>query len=249
VRHVDPEQLSLLALGGPADQESGEHLRTCVDCAGELDALRTVTDLTREAVAERELPDPPEHLWRRIAAEAGVPETPSGPVRPMGLPAHRREPDTGTGGADGRRRGWLRPATALLAAAVAGVAGTLVAVRPWQTVQPAALSPAAVLAPVDGRPAGASGSAVVVEGGAGPQLRVTAAGLPLQDGYYEVWVYDGRRNMVSLGVLGRDSAATLPLPPTLDLREYPVVDVSQERYDGDQTHSTTSVLRGTLTDR
>jgi hypothetical protein len=48
-------------------------------------------------------------------------------------------------------------------------------------------------------------------------------------------------------VLGADSKATLALPPTLDLRTYHVVDISLEQYDGDQTHSQVSVLRGTLT--
>jgi hypothetical protein len=38
--------------------------------------------------------------------------------------------------------------------------------------------------------------------------------------YYEVWVFDGGRNMVSVGILGADSTAALPLPPTLDLRMY-----------------------------
>jgi hypothetical protein len=53
--------------------------------------------------------------------------------------------------------------------------------------------------------------------------------------------------MVAVGVLGSGSTASLPLPSTLDLRTYPIVDISQEKYDGDQTHSQTSVLRGTLT--
>ena len=88
----------------------------------------------------------------------------------------------------------------------------------------------------------------MVRGAAGPELRISTAGLPaLNQGYYEVWVFDGRRNMVAVGVLGAGPTASLPLPSTLDLRAYPVVDISQEKYDGDQTHSQTSVLRGTLT--
>ena len=53
--------------------------------------------------------------------------------------------------------------------------------------------------------------------------------------------------MVAVGVLGPGTTASLPLPATLDLRTYAIVDISQEKYDGDQTHSQTSVLRGTLT--
>jgi anti-sigma-K factor RskA len=86
-----------------------------------------------------------------------------------------------------------------------------------------------------------------VQGPDGPELDVTAAGLPLQQGYYEVWVFDGTVKMVAVGVLGADSTASLALPPTLDLRTYHVVDISLEQYDGDQTHSQVSVLRGTLT--
>jgi len=135
-----------------------------------------------------------------------------------------------------------------VAAAAVGVVGTLVAVRPWQddpsTVVVASAS--ASLTPVPGGPGGATGRAVVVRGAAGPRLEVTAAGLPASQGYYEVWVFDGTSRMVSVGVLGPDSTATLPLPATLDLGAFRVVDISAERYDGEQTHSEISVLRGTL---
>jgi hypothetical protein len=146
----------------------------------------------------------------------------------------------------------VRSAGALAAAAVVGVLGTLAVVRPWQdraVEAPPAASPAATLAPVPGGPGGVSGRAVVVRGDAGPELRLTTTGLPaLNQGYYEVWVFDGGKNMVAVGVLGPGPSSILPLPPTLDLRTFAVVDVSQEKYDGDQTHSETSVLRGTLSD-
>jgi hypothetical protein len=130
------------------------------------------------------------------------------------------------------------------------VLGTLVAVRPWAgdagKAPPRAGSTAA-LQPVAGGPRDVAGRAVVVRGPAGDRLRVTTTGLPYREGYYEVWVYDGREAMVSVGTLGPDSTGEFPLPPTLDLRTFNVVDVSEERYDGDQTHSEVSVLRGTLT--
>lgn len=152
------------------------------------------------------------------------------------------------GRSSGRRR-WARTAVALTAAAAVGVLGTLAAVRPWEDRGPGvvAASSTASLAPVAGGPGGVSGRAVVVQGVAGPELRVSAVGLPLAQGYYEVWVFDGERRMVAVGVLGAGSTASLPLPPTLDLRTFNVVDISQEKYDGDQTHSQVSVLRGTLT--
>lgn len=98
-----------------------------------------------------------------------------------------------------------------------------------------------------GGPGGVAGRATVAQGASGSELRVSTVGLPtLNQAYYEVWVFDGDKKMVAVGVLGQDSTATLPLPPTLDLRTFGIVDISQERYDGVQTHSETSVLRGTL---
>ena len=153
---------------------------------------------------------------------------------------------TGAHRATGRR--WGKAVAGLVAAALIGVVGTLVAVRPWQdgVVTPVTAS-AASLGPVSGGPGGVSGRAVVVQGPDGPELEISASGLPLQQGYYEVWVFDGKVKMVAVGVLGADSKAVLVLPPTLDLRTYHVVDVSLEQYDGNQTHSQVSVLRGTLT--
>ncbi|HEY6745911.1 MAG TPA: anti-sigma factor [Mycobacteriales bacterium] len=153
---------------------------------------------------------------------------------------------TGAHRASGRR--WGKAVAGLVAAVLIGVVGTLVAVRPWQdgVVRPVAASVAS-LGPVPGGPGGVSGRAVVVQGPDGPKLDISASGLPLQRGYYEVWVFDGKVKMVAVGVLGANSKAVLALPPTLDLRTYHVVDISLEQYDGNQTHSETSVLRGTLT--
>jgi hypothetical protein len=153
---------------------------------------------------------------------------------------------TGAHRASGRR--WVQAVGGLVAAVLVGVVGTLVAVRPWQdgAGTPVARSVAS-LAPVAGGPGGVSGRAVVVQGPDGPELDISASGLPPQQGYYEVWVFDGTVKMVAVGVLGSDSKALLALPPTLDLRTYHVVDVSLEQYDGNQTHSQVSVLRGTLT--
>lgn len=154
---------------------------------------------------------------------------------------------SGRHAAGGRR--WARAAVTLTAAAAVGVLGTLVAVRPWQdgSADRVVAGSSASLGPVAGGPSGVSGRAVVVQGASGPELDVTASGLPPQQGYYEIWVYDGERDMVSIGVLGADATAALALPPTLDLRRFHVVDISLEQYDGEQTHSAVSVLRGTLT--
>lgn len=262
-------------LGGADEAELTGHLAGCAACQQEVRALRHTAELGREAVAERDEPGlrPGEAVWDGIMAELRmdpaqppdwfqparlahepVPEPRPAPAPDLGPvpgspapgPAFRPAP----GAVPARRARWVRSAVALVAAAAIGVLGTLAAVRPWQdrssTVPPVA-SPAASLAPVPGGPGGVSGRATVVRGPDGPELRLSTAGLPsLNQGYYEVWVFDGRQSMVAVGVLGPGPTATLPLPPTLDLRTFAIVDISQEKYDGVQTHSETSVLRGTL---
>lgn len=240
MQHVDPDQLALLALGErlgePQDATVAEHLDRCAECRAEIDALRHTVTLGRESVEHRDVPAPPAAVWNRIAAETGIePGTYGRHGAPRELPARRR------------LRRYVRPLAALVAAAAVGAAGTLAVIRPWASGPGPVTAFTAPLTPVAGGPHDVSGQAVVVRGPDGPQLDVTAHGLPLQRGYYEVWVFDGGRNMISVGVLGPDSTASLPLPPTLDLRTYHIVDISAEPYDGDQTHSTDSVLRGTLT--
>jgi anti-sigma-K factor RskA len=296
VQHADSDQLALIALGEPLDDDAAEltaHLERCDVCRREIDTLRQTVTLARETVEYRGEVRPPEAVWDRITGElgfgaatgsdgnsSGAQQNLSGPGAPRAPgdgPMARRSPgarsdsaaaasDTapaddvqdlagrtpagvrGIGAHRAASRRWGRAVAGLVAAVAIGVVGTLVAVRPWQSGGSAPVAGSiASLAPVTGGPGGVSGRAVVVQGADGPELDVSAAGLPLQQGYYEVWVFDGKTSMVAVGVLGADSKAALALPPTLDLRTYHVVDISLEQYDGVQTHSQVSVLRGTLT--
>ncbi len=147
------------------------------------------------------------------------------------------------------RRRWTRRVAALAAAAAVGVLGALVAIRPWTSDGDAPaprITSSATLRAVPGGPGDVQGQVTVLQGSTGPELRITTSGLPRQPGFYQIWMFDGKERMQAVGVLGRDSA-TVALPATIDLDVFNVVDISLEPYDDDQTHSTTSVLRGTLT--
>jgi Anti-sigma-K factor rskA len=302
VQHADPDQLALIALGEPLEDDAAEltaHLKRCDVCRQEIDALRQTVTLARETVEYRDELRPPAAVWEGITADLGLAAAPgtsssfgvstSGDQRPLPEPDAAQSPgdgpmvsrspgagpDTDPAEGDGANAGgapvrdlvgsgarghrgtgahraarwrWGKAVAGLVAAVAIGVVGTLVAIRPWQDTGRAPVARSiADLGPVAGGPGGVSGRAVVVQGPHGPELDVTAAGLPLQQGYYEVWVFDGKVKMVAVGVLGVDSKAALALPPTLDLRTYHVVDISLEQYDGNQAHSQVSVLRGQLT--
>jgi anti-sigma-K factor RskA len=66
------------------------------------------------------------------------------------------------------------------------------------------------------------------------------------DAYFEVWLLaEDVSRMVSLGTMDGPSTS-LPIPTGVNLADYPVVDVSIEPFDGDPTHSSDSLVRGTL---
>ena len=91
------------------------------------------------------------------------------------------------------------------------------------------------------------GEASVVDSPDGRVVRVDARALPDDDGFYEVWLLDSEATkLVALGALPAGSIGTFTVPPGLSLADYPVVDISLEDYDGDPTHSTNSLMRGTL---
>ena len=77
------------------------------------------------------------------------------------------------------------------------------------------------------------------------QIRLETDGLDPTDGYLELWLLDpSATKLVSLGPLRADGV--YDVPPGVDPRAFPVVDVSVEPVDGDPTHSGQSVLRGAL---
>ena len=80
------------------------------------------------------------------------------------------------------------------------------------------------------------------------QAAVRVAGLPRsrRGEFYELWVIGARGRLVSLGAfrVPRSGGATVQASLPVDIKRFPVVDVSLEKADGDPGHSGLSVLRG-----
>jgi anti-sigma-K factor RskA len=187
---------------------------------------------------------PPEHLWQRIAVEAGV--------------RYDDEADDGDPGAAGagagatvhrfeRSRSWFtRPLTLVAAAAAVvvavGIVGSLAIDRERDN---STILASAGLELLGDRDRG-EGEAELVDDGGQMRLRVETAEVDAgDDNFLEVWVIDPDvTRLVSLGPLRSDGL--YDLPAGLDPEQYPIVDVSVEPIDGDPTHSGDSVLRGQL---
>ena len=160
---------------------------------------------------------------RRAAATS----RPSPPDRTIGLPR------------------WLRRPVAA-AAAVLGVVAT-VGVSHVVARSTGQRSPRRLAAAFGPTPASAHGSARCSPGRP-TQLQIHVADLPASGGFYEVWLIDpDTLQMISIGVIGSETDVLLPLPSTVDLTTYRLVDVSAEPLDGNPAHSGDSLLRGTLT--
>ncbi|MGX9900603.1 hypothetical protein ACW0JT_13205 [Arthrobacter sp. SA17] len=132
--HLDPEELSLLALYGEGqDEQSREHLRTCNDCAAEYAALRRAVEAVKTTPDTSTLSVPGPHVWAGIHRELGLSESVSqdplgsaaeGPAAPAPF-----RPTLIEGSKPGEPRGrskvrsaspwWRRPATWVSAAAAA----------------------------------------------------------------------------------------------------------------------------------
>jgi hypothetical protein len=237
------------------DQESG-HLATCAACRADLASMREVAALGAETQEVRDLPQPPDRLWRDVLAEIDATESLTAGAtagRPLRwLPARRTSRWL---------PGWrLRPALAAglagALAAVLAVAGTIT-VSGWVgrdgrpgagPADGASVTAQARLARLPTAPTSVAGDARVLAGGGQERLHLHVTGLPLSTGYYEVWLINpATEQMMSVGTLGPTTDALLPLPGTVDLNAYRVVDVSAEAYDGQVAHSGHSLLRGSLT--
>ncbi|MGQ0842898.1 MAG: anti-sigma factor [Sporichthyaceae bacterium] len=261
--HADPELLALLALGEDVDAAVADHVRDCAACAQDLDGLREVVAVGR-AIEPADTPIAPDpDLWRRISAALAEPVAaaspafqPSGPppVPASAVPAPAVSAPAATVLALPRRR---RTGLVAVAAGVVGLAvGLAFAGLPSLLDEDTAPSAAptappgevvlarATLAPLPDRSLGGTAAVVAADGGRVLQLRL-AGSLP-GEGYREVWLLTpDAKGLVSLGALP-SVEADIALPAGLDLAAFPIVDVSQEVFDGNPAHSADSLSRGTL---
>lgn len=98
--HLDPELLSLLALGehaGTEDERS--HARLCAKCARELSQLRQVVAVARATGVDNGVAKPAPAVWDRIREQLGLATASTEAVQPS-LRAAEEEPT---------RHAWLRP--------------------------------------------------------------------------------------------------------------------------------------------
>ncbi len=248
--HCTPEQLALAALREPLPADDATHLASCERCRAEVASLQRAVDAV--AVPELAAPGasvpPPPGVWTAIAAATGVSAAPPSVAAPSLTPAPpvAAGPPPSTGGEvlpfRARRPRFLLVAAAVAAGAVVG-AGAVAVLQggddDGDPVTTVALEPLA--------DSNARGRAeVVVRDDGSRVLEVELDAPALDDRFYEVWLLEESvEGMVTLGV-AQAGTTTFELPSGLDLGEFPLVDVSVERLDGDPTHSGMSVARGEL---
>ncbi len=255
MQHVDPEVIALVALGEPAaDDDARSHLASCPQCAQDVASLAATVSTARSVTPVDALVMPPPQVWEGIRGALSLspgldPDVSAN--RPAALPdaddelaARRSRRARRAGALSGRGGPWLGVAAAT-GLAVGGVGGALVAGAGSQDGPEGVVVAQGQLEPLPGWDAG--GAAVVEKTPDGTrELVVTLEGGEDLEGYREVWLIDREvSRLVSLGIL-EGGEGRFVVPASLDLSEFPVVDVSDEPYDGDPSHSGDSIIRGLL---
>lgn len=258
MQHLPDDALTLLALGETATDEESAHLDGCLRCRADLGSFSRVVTAARRAGTDADgagwtgadafgsetsgasLQPPDPAVWAGIHRELNLDEDLREDPISGGAPAPASVASLGA--ARRRRTGtWLAAAAAAVVVAGAGTWGTLRALDPApapEVVAAAELSPLASYTD--------TGSAVVDQLPDGRRELVVTASSDTAQGFREVWLLaPDAASMVSLGTM-EGTEGHFDLPADLDLTRYPVVDISDEPYDGDPTHSGDSILRGQL---
>lgn len=249
--HPTHEQLAAAVSGDAAPEVIAEHLGTCARCREEADALARVLTALAQPIP---LEDPPPLVWERLRAEL----EPSGAVElsVQELPVHdeQRSPTSSDELAERRSRRplWRVAAVAASAGLVLGAGGAALlggmldeqeAPEPFSPPVAEMVGEAALVSTTEDDVQGTA--RMVVSEADGEQLLVSVSALPA-DGYYEVWLRDeAASRLISLGTVS-STTTTLPVPQGVDLSRFPIVDVSQEHFDGDPSHSGVTVAAGPM---
>lgn len=235
--HPSPDILALLALGEVAGTAAErDHVESCAQCRSEVAALARAVTAGRGATSVNSgLLTPPDRVWESVRNE-------------LELGVNKPEPQPLTSPPDIRQRRSRRVLTLALAAVLALVVGIGLGVGLDRLVGPR--QTILWTAELQALPAhtGSSGEAMVEQDAKGNKTLVIDLNSPRPvDGSQEVWLIDrGVTKMQSLGHL-TPSSNRFNIPADLDLRQFPVVDVSQEPPgDPEPRHSGNSIVRGTL---
>lgn len=244
----DPDDLAAAALDrdGAAPDATDAPAGSAEDRAT-LAAYRRVVEVGRSLTdADADLGDgPPADLFDRISAEVAD-EGPGG-VAPD-------RPDTPPPGPPGdlvvleeRRRRWLVPAA--VAAAVLLIGG-IIGVSTFRSGEPTRELVAS--ADLDLLAGGGSGTAELVDQDGELHLVVDVEDLtPTQRAdFFELWLLSTDPedpDPQPLEKFETDGTIDVVLPASVDPDRFPVVDISEEVDDGDDSHSGLSILRGQLT--
>ncbi|MDK1359228.1 anti-sigma factor [Arthrobacter sp. zg-Y1219] len=254
MQHLPDDALTLLALGEPATDEETAHLEQCPRCRADFGSFsRVVTAARRTSTQEsgsgrQPAYAPPEREDPSDAAlQPPAPSVWAGIHQALNLDEELREDPLSSPvpslAAARRRRTvtWLAAAAAAVVVAGAGTWGALRTVDSLPGPEPVASADLAPLASYS-----ETGSAVVDQLPDGRRELVVTSGSDAAQGYREVWLLaPDAQSMVSLGAMA-GTEGRFELPADLDLNRYPVVDISDEPFDGDPAHSGNSILRGQL---
>jgi len=233
-----PDELAVSALS----RDDATVLPTDPDDRADLADLRRIVTVGRTLTpADAATDDPPADLWGRIATS--ITEADDGPATVDTAP----EP---VGGAqvvrlESRRRTWQVLATVAAALVLVVAAAGIIVNR--SSGSGTELVASTDLALLEG---GGSGSAELLKRSDGMHLVVDVADLSPAEraDFYELWLLtpDGKDPQSLTKFTKQGGTIDVALPPGVSTTKFPVVDISEEIDDGDNSHSGKSILRGSL---